>query len=256
MLFRIQKLRQDRGFTLTELAIGMLVIGILASVAIPSFLGPRNNAYDKDAQNSINAAISAALTHYQSQGDFSTGSTASCGTDAGASIGIALAADLQKLQPNVDFLTGNSLSTNPKQVSIDARPTFNSNGENLGCQAFYATALSLSGTCWIGRYTVEGKFLLTGSVSPIQVSAPLNTVNASVVTFTLLQVNGAAFAQIRARSAAADADNSVTLALIAAACKAVTQSTGVAATAAYYAAPSEFYAAWKDSTTAGSGAGN
>ncbi len=253
MLFRIQKLRQDRGFTLTELAIGMLVIGILASVAIPSFLGPRNNAYDKDAQNSINAAISAALTHYQSQGDFSTGSTAACGTGGG--VGVDLAADLQKLQPNVDFLTGNSLSTNPKQVSIDARPTFNSNGENLGCQAFYATALSLSGTCWIGRYTVEGKFLLTGG-TPIQVSAPLNTVNASVVTFTLLQVNGAAFAQIRARSAAADADNTVTLAGIAAACKAITQSTGVAATSANYAAPSEFYAAWKDSTTAGSGAGN
>ncbi|MCX6534983.1 MAG: prepilin-type N-terminal cleavage/methylation domain-containing protein, partial [Actinobacteria bacterium] len=32
---------RDIGFTLTELAIAMLVLGVLASVAIPSFLGSR-----------------------------------------------------------------------------------------------------------------------------------------------------------------------------------------------------------------------
>lgn len=245
---------KERGFTLTELAIGMLVIGILASVAIPSFLGPRNNAFDKDAQNSINSAINAALTHYQNQGDFSDTASAGCGTDAG--VGANLASDLQKLQPNLDMVTGTSASGNSKTVSIDARRTFNSNNELLGCQAFFAAVLSASGTCWVGRYTVEGKFLLTGSVSPIQVNTPLNTSNIAATTYTLLQVNGAAFAQVRARSAAADADNTVTLAGIAGACKATTQSTGVAASSAFYAAPSEFYASWKDITGAAGGASN
>ena len=37
----------DSGFTLTELVIAMLVVGVLASIALPSFLGSRNNSYDK-----------------------------------------------------------------------------------------------------------------------------------------------------------------------------------------------------------------
>jgi len=247
-------LRLQRGFTLTELAVGMLVVGILASVAVPSFLGSRNSAYDKEAQRSINLAINAALIHYQNQGDFSDASSAGCGTDN--NVGTALAADLQKLEPNVDMVTGNSASTSARVVSIDARRTYNSNAEALGCQAFFATALSSSGTCWVARFTVEGKFFLPSSVSPIQMAPALNTQNASNTTWTLLQANGAAYAQIRARSNAADADNSQTLALTQSNCKALTQSTGVAASSAYYAAPSEFYSSWRDATGAAGGAGN
>ena len=249
--------KHERGFTLTELAVGMLVVGILASVAVPSFLGSRNSAYDKEAQRSINLAINAALIHYQNQGDFSDASSAGCGTDN--NVGTALAADLQKLEPNVDMVTGSSASTSARVVSIDARRTFNSNAEALGCQAFFATALSSSGTCWIARFTVEGKFFLASSVSPIQMAPALNTQNASNTTWTLLQANGAAYAQIRARSNAADADNTQTLALTQSNCKASTQSTGAIATSpatAYYAAPSEFYSSWRDATGAAGGAGN
>ena len=45
--------RRDNGFTLTELAIAMVVLGVIASIAIPSYLGSRNNSYDKEAQSSI-----------------------------------------------------------------------------------------------------------------------------------------------------------------------------------------------------------
>ena len=90
---------RESGFTLTELAVAMLVIGILASVAVPSFLGSRNNAYDKEAQNSINLAINAALVQYQNQGDFSDANSAQCGDSS------QLAADLQKIEPNIDMNT-------------------------------------------------------------------------------------------------------------------------------------------------------
>jgi len=244
---------RENGFTLTELAVAMLVVGILAAVAVPSFLGPRNSAYDKEAQRSINLAMNAAMLHYQNQGDFSDASTAGCGSDASATL---LPADLQKLEPNVDMVGGATASTSSRVVSVDARKTFNSNNELLGCQAFFATALSSSGTCWIGRFTVEGKFFLTGNVSPIVMAPALNTQNAAITTWTLLQANGAAYAQIRARSNAADADNTVTLALVQSNCKASTQSTGVAASSAYYAAPGEFYSSWRDVTGAQGGAGN
>ena len=247
---------RESGFTLTELAVAMLVVGILASVAVPSFLGSRNNAYDKEAQSSINATMSAALQLYQNQGDFSDASTAGCGSDAGASVATSLAADLQKLNPNIDTVGGATASTSSRVVSVDARRTFNSNNELLGCQAFFATALSSSGTCWVARFTVEGKFFLTGNVSPIQMAPALNTQNAAIATWTLLQANGAAYAQIRARSNAADADNTVTLALVQSNCNAKFQSTGLAEGAAYYARPSEFYSSWRDATGAAGGAGN
>jgi len=251
--FKAKLVGRESGFTLTELAVAMLVVGILASVAVPSFLGSRNNAYDKEAQNSIELVMNAALGLYQNQGDFSDASSAGCGSDASAAV---LAADLQKIEPNVDVIGGATASSSARTVSVDARNTYNSNNELLGCQAFFATALSSSGTCWVARFTVEGKFFLTGNVSPIVMAPALNTQNASIATWTLLQANGAAYAQIRARSNAADADNTQTLALTQSNCNARFQSSGLAGAAAYYARPSEFYSSWRDATGAAGGAGN
>ena len=246
---------RESGFTLTELAVAMLVIGILASVAVPSFLGSRNNAYDKEAQNSINLAINAALVQYQNQGDFSDANSAQCGDSS------QLAADLQKIEPNIDMIQASEASANARKVSVTAKQTWNSNNELLGCQAFFATALSSSGTCWVARYTVEGKFFNAGSIAPIVMAPALNTQNASIATWTLLQANGAAYAHIRARSNAADADNTQPLALTQSNCNAAKQSTGLVFgqtgyATAYYAQPSEFYSSWRDATGAAGGAGN
>ena len=235
---------RESGFTLTELAVGMLVVGILASVAVPSFLGSRNNAYDKEAQASLTAVLNAASILYANQGDFSDASTAQCGDSA------TLAADVQKLEPGIDAVAASVSSTNPQVVSVQAAQTFSSNGELLGCQAFYATALSRGGSCWIVRMTVEGKFLsstITGaSALPIQMAAQLNTQNAAATTWTLLQVNGKAFAYIRGRSTGADADNTNGLAAIATACKAATQGTGSVSSTANVIKSTEFYNSWKD----------
>jgi prepilin-type N-terminal cleavage/methylation domain-containing protein len=241
---------RESGFTLTELAVAMLVVGILASVAVPSFLGSRNNAYDKEAQNSIELAMNAALQLYQNQGDFSDANTAQCGDSS------QLAADLQKIEPNVDMIAAATASTSARTVSVTSKQTWNSNAELLGCQAFFATALSSSGTCWIARFTVEGKFFQAGSIAPIVMAPALNTQNASIATWTLLQANGAAYAQIRARSNAADADNSQTLALTQSNCNARFQSSGSTSAALYYALPSEFYSSWRDTTGAAGGARN
>jgi prepilin-type N-terminal cleavage/methylation domain-containing protein len=53
----LRRFRREIGFTLTELVIAMLVLGVLASVAIPSFLGARNNSYDKEAQAFIKVRV-------------------------------------------------------------------------------------------------------------------------------------------------------------------------------------------------------
>ena len=246
---------RESGFTLTELAVAMLVVGILASVAVPSFLGSRNNAYDKEAQNSIELVMNAALGLYQNQGDFSDANSAQCGDSS------QLAADLQKIEPNVDVIAAATASTSARTVSVTSKQTWNSNAELLGCQAFFATALSSSGTCWVARFTVEGKFFQAGSIAPIVMAPALNTQNASIATWTLLQANGAAYAQIRAGTNAADGNNLPTLALTQSNCNAAKQSTGLifgqtGYATAYYAQPSEFYSSWRDATGAAGGAGN
>ena len=236
--------RSDNGFTLTELVIAMVVLGVLASVAIPSFLGSRNNAYDKEAQSSIENVLRASKLLYQGQGDFSDASSAQCGDST------ALAADLQKLEPNVDVVASSVSSTNSRIVSVQAVQTWSSTAELLGCQGFYAVVLSSSGSCWAARIILEGKFLASGSVSPVVVNTQTNTSNSAVTTWSALAVNGTAFGVLKPQTSAADGDNTNGLVAIKTACKAKNQSTGAASLSTNYIAPSQFYTSWRETVAA------
>ena len=64
MLYRLRRRMQDeQGFTLIELLVVILIIGILAAVAIPTFLNQRGKAYDANAQTVVKDMQTAAETY-------------------------------------------------------------------------------------------------------------------------------------------------------------------------------------------------
>jgi prepilin-type N-terminal cleavage/methylation domain-containing protein len=248
-------IRREGGFTLTELAVAMLVVGILSGIAVPSFLGARNNAYDKEAQAAIDSALIAAQTHYAQYGDFSDSVSDTCSATS------ILAGDLQKQDPTLNMVVAADVSTGPRVVSVQANTTWNANSESMGCQAFYATALSRSGTCWVARLTVEGKFLVTPAGSPLVATSPIvlksdeNTAASSITEYELLPVNGKAYAAFKPTNSSADASSADTdtLANAKTACSGAMQGTGVLLTATNKVASTEFYSSWRSVVGAAAG---
>jgi type IV pilus assembly protein PilA len=69
------RLNREEGFTLIELLVVILIIGILAAIAIPSFLNQRGKGEDASAKSNARTAQTAFETYFTDKGDYNCGST-------------------------------------------------------------------------------------------------------------------------------------------------------------------------------------
>ena len=74
MLYRLRnRVKDEKGFTLIELLVVILIIGILAAIAIPSFLNQTTKAKDASAKELARTAQTAAETFATDHGGSYTG---------------------------------------------------------------------------------------------------------------------------------------------------------------------------------------